>query len=65
MPYVVRGLSDLPHEDVPVRGESEHEYFSRLMADIRRHERAERRQRVVDWLLGREPAKSRDVKRTG
>jgi hypothetical protein len=35
------------------------------MADIRRHERAERRQRVVDWLLGREPAKGRDIKRTG
>jgi hypothetical protein len=63
MPYVARGLSDLSHEDVPARGESEHEYFSRLMDDIRRHQRAERRERVVSWLLGRESAEGRGVKR--
>jgi len=53
--FVERGLRDLPHEDVPARGESEHEYFTRLVSEIRRHERAERRSRVVGWLLGRDP----------
>ena len=56
--FVERGLRDLPHEDVPARGESEHEYFTRLVSDIRRHERAERRSRVVSWLLGRAPAEA-------
>jgi hypothetical protein len=52
--FVERGMRDLPHEDGPARGESEHDYFLRLVKEIRRHERAERRSRVVGWLLGRE-----------
>ena len=56
--HIERGLRDLRHEDVPVRGETEHEYFTRLVGEIRRRERAERRSRVVSWLLGRAPAEA-------
>jgi hypothetical protein len=55
--YVVRDLSSFAaHEGLPARGETEDEYFKRLVSEIRRQERADRRQRVIRWLLGREPA---------
>jgi hypothetical protein len=50
----VRDLFDLPHEGFPRRGEPEDQYFRRLAAEFRRHERSERRRRVFAWLLRRE-----------
>lgn len=55
LPYVVRGLSELPHEELPVRGETEDQYCKRVVAEIRRHERAERRRRIAAWLRLRQP----------
>jgi len=54
MPHVVRDLTFLAHERLPQRGESEHDYFTRLVSEIRRHERTHRRERVIRRLLGRE-----------
>jgi hypothetical protein len=41
------------------RGETEDQYFKRLVADRLRQDRAERRRRVMDWLLGRRAAEHR------
>lgn len=54
MPHVVRDLTFLAHERLPLRGESEHDYFTRLVVEIRRRERTHRRERVIRWLLGRQ-----------